>query len=357
MNTNNQSSPDCTSIFIVGCGRSGSTLLQRLLSQHDDVAPVGELLFLDMLDRACSLPRTDRRVLGDILWHRALMGRSLGIDVLRLRALLYETLTNGAAPMSGTIHLLRALEEDFEFDHDLASRPRVVLHKTLNLGLRAREVAEGLPSARLIHVVRDGRAVARSHVRLGWYPTYRSALRNWVERVRLTEDQLSAVEADRVLRIRFEDLVQEPLPTLRTVSAKFGIPVVDKETEGIDRAAVVMPLPASSEAHSLLFSAVSANNALSPSSGALSISAWRVGRRMGYEGWPDLCETALDIRGRRRWAQDRQQRQTRTWMTYCDDARHGQVVTHPETSAPLSTPDPRRPGAAMNDQAEAALGE
>jgi sulfotransferase family protein len=74
---------------------------------------------------------------------------------------------------------------------------------------RAPTLAEVLPDARFVHVVRDGRDVACSIATFFWGPeTPEEAIPWWEERLRDSRVGAGRLPADRVLEIRLEDLVE-----------------------------------------------------------------------------------------------------------------------------------------------------
>jgi len=79
------------------------------------------------------------------------------------------------------------------------------------------------PEAKMIHIVRDGRAVAASVLPLDWGPNeIDSAARFWVERLAYG----LAAESfwrKKVVRVRYEDLVQYPQTTLHSLCETLAI--------------------------------------------------------------------------------------------------------------------------------------
>jgi hypothetical protein len=70
------------------------------------------------------------------------------------------------------------------------------------------------PTARVLHIVRDGRSVALSLTdRDGLHPAFGLAL--WAHYVSRSEQSLEAMPGDRKLTVRFEDFAQAPARTLR----------------------------------------------------------------------------------------------------------------------------------------------
>ncbi len=81
-----------------------------------------------------------------------------------------------------------------------------------------------LPSARLVHIVRDPRDVAASTSAMRWGPGDPAQAARWTASVlqRWTEVR-DLVPADRVLEIRLEDVAADPEPVLRRVCAFYGL--------------------------------------------------------------------------------------------------------------------------------------
>ena len=82
---------------------------------------------------------------------------------------------------------------------------------------------ELFPSAKLIHLVRDGRAVIASVLPIDWGPnTTRDATRWWIERLAFG---LAAEHKwpERVLRVRYEDLIRDPVAELGHICRFTGL--------------------------------------------------------------------------------------------------------------------------------------
>lgn len=101
--------------------------------------------------------------------------------------------------------------------------PAVWIDHTPNNARRALTLMRAFPDARFIHVVRDGRAVAASLRKLEWGPnTMRRAARFWLEGLSFGLAAESAF-ADRSIRVRYEDVVADPIATLREICEEVGI--------------------------------------------------------------------------------------------------------------------------------------
>jgi hypothetical protein len=80
------------------------------------------------------------------------------------------------------------------------------------------------PDARFIHLVRDGRAVAASLLRLDWGPNnVLHAAEFWMARCAPGLAAELELGSDRVLRVRYEDVVAEPESSLRRIAGFAGL--------------------------------------------------------------------------------------------------------------------------------------
>jgi hypothetical protein len=103
--------------------------------------------------------------------------------------------------------------------------------------MQADVLNELFPESQFVHIVRDGRDVARSVVRMFWGPDdYISALREWTRKVELVERMLRMLPPERHMTMRYEDLVAEPEGMLRAVCGFLGMDYEDSMLGYTDRA-------------------------------------------------------------------------------------------------------------------------
>lgn len=100
--------------------------------------------------------------------------------------------------------------------------PGAVIHR------HADRIPHLWPKARYLHLLRDGRLVAASRIRLGWEQDLWHAVEDWMR----AEEQIAALRAkvgdDAVLTIRYRDLVTDPTSVLTHVCEFLGIePLAD----------------------------------------------------------------------------------------------------------------------------------
>jgi hypothetical protein len=233
--------------YIMGRGRSGSTILDILLGNGTQIESVGELVFgLSQADRdpcSCGLSLSQcpfwRRVRSDLEaqgygWDEACAMLDRGIGglwrvwrarptdaVMVRRARITRELARTITRIAGKPHLLDS-------------------GKTPAHGL---VLLRHLPEARLIHLVRDPRALLQSML---WRVRTESHLNSrqliaaklgaplflvwtvleWTV-VNQICDLMARAYRGRVLRVRFEDLCAQPAIELERIGKAFGLDLAD----------------------------------------------------------------------------------------------------------------------------------
>lgn len=189
-------------VFVFGALRSGTTLFRLLLNSHPHIHNPGEVDFLfDFIAPDATHPTGWRFDLDALQQNRVFQARSLDLPPgLEGRDLLLNLLEQLAGKGQGTA--------------------------TLNVHRHADRIAQVLPKARFIHLVRDGRDVAYSSVGMGWSGTSWRGIDHWID----TEQHwdLAAIPDEKVLTLRFEDLIQDLEKHLGAVCAFLGVQMMDE---------------------------------------------------------------------------------------------------------------------------------
>jgi hypothetical protein len=203
-------------VFIGGCVRSGKTLLGAMLGTHEECLCIPEsqfileimqgadfdlqnVVFEEILSQIKSQPRFK-------IWEMSLNSDHWGsaehttryVDVIDWVIQVYGRKTD-------------KINSQVWVDHIPASTKHF---KTL-LSL--------YPQAKLIHTVRDGRAVAASLLKHKWLNAIDRVARFWLWQLAYGLAAESCYGEGRVMRVRYEDLIRSPTNILKPICDFIGI--------------------------------------------------------------------------------------------------------------------------------------
>jgi hypothetical protein len=226
-------------LLLGGENRSGTTLLSIVLDSHPDLVVGPELDFLEPpnlgshIVEACALLLAgDHRVLGpgtdtdDPFWyhgaHFVKQCERYGVTPQRLQLLIKSVSSELESDLSSFEHRCRLIDAIGEYRKAETGTKRWGIKLQRKIA-RVDEFANVWPNAHFIHIIRDGRDVAASHLKtVPWgYKSLRDAARGWLEVV--TRPHTAAPQG-RYLEIRYEDLVIEPRETLGAVMNFLELP-------------------------------------------------------------------------------------------------------------------------------------
>jgi hypothetical protein len=182
-------SPSDVPIFIVGMMRSGTTLVEQILSSHPDVAAAGEQEFWAKRGLEC-------------------IDVSGAPNLARLRALADEYLALLARIAPGATRVTDKMPANYLF-----------------LGL----IQAALPNARIIHTQRSPADTAVSiyatpnRARIDYAHDKASIVAAYREYVRLMEHWRQMLPPDRLIEIRYEDLVEDRESVSRQLAVFCGL--------------------------------------------------------------------------------------------------------------------------------------
>lgn len=224
--------------FIVGSGRSGSTLLRRILCAHPALHVPPETYVLGSVieyweasgDRGASRAGG---VLDLFEAHPEFETFEMSLGELRSRL-------SGASEMP-----LRDVLDAFYRSHARKSgkTPRAWGDKTPLNTFCLDAIRRHFGDARFVHIVRDGVDVAASYVQAGIYSTLSEASQRWVESVRRARDFASRHPAS-CLEIRYEDLVTTPRVVVESVCRFLEVPFLPEMLHSEAVAATLGDVPA-----------------------------------------------------------------------------------------------------------------
>jgi hypothetical protein len=201
-------------VFVVGGRRSGTTLLAALLDRHSQIAVPPETHFFGHFRRRITA----------------------GPGAMQHRDLVREFFANGRA-LDMKLDPEKLLDRFRHYPPDLAHLLRASLEEYAGAFGKARPgektpghlefvptILQWFPRAKVVCIVRDGRAAVLSAARLGWRAGDLVGLSMiWRQSIRW----MFAWERRyprSFLRVRFEDLLRDPTGTLAIVDRFAGIP-------------------------------------------------------------------------------------------------------------------------------------
>lgn len=177
-------------IFVVGCQRSGTTMLRLVLDSHSRISCGPETRFLADMERIVTVdwPRLSR----------------YGFE-------RREWLDRMAAFFGG-------IQSDYA-----ASRGKVRwADKTPLYALNIDLLTEMFPDAQIINVVRDGRDVAVSHRKRFGYKSSVNSARKWPKYIQAGEVAKAKLAPEQFYELRYEDIVADTETTMRELFAWLG---------------------------------------------------------------------------------------------------------------------------------------
>jgi hypothetical protein len=199
--------------FIVGSSRSGSTLLRLMLASHSRIAIPSETWYLTALIEKFPFDRLLQE--NEITDAIAVMTShytwpDMGLDAAELR--------RRVADLSG-VRLRDLVEIVYRWHMEVEGKSRWG-DKTPAYIEIVPPLAAMFGDAKFIHLIRDGRDVAKSFQRQGWHgPWMHGYTREWLRAAELDMKLSKTVLNERILRVLYEDLVLYPEATLRRICA------------------------------------------------------------------------------------------------------------------------------------------
>ncbi len=201
--------------FLVGCGRSGTTLLRAMCDSHPELAVPPESHFVvPLAPRAGGLGSGPFEA--DSFVDRLFRQERFELWELDRAAVVAEfgrSLPQSYAEAVRVVFALWAAGQGKERYAD--KTPGYVLHIAM--------LARLFPEAVFVHLIRDGRDVASSFRDLGWSDTIEDAALHWKLRVRRGRMAGYALPPHRYHEMRYEDLVGDAEGSLRRLCEVIGL--------------------------------------------------------------------------------------------------------------------------------------
>jgi hypothetical protein len=207
-------------VFIVGSGRSGTTLLRRMLMQGGQIHIPPESYVLGTVIKRYGIWRlapwrsTVRHVLSEFESYPEFA--LFDVSLRPVESALIET------PPSSR-NLATIIDAIYRFhSREKGSGANRWGDKTPLNAYCLPDIRLVFPAARFVHMLRDGCDVVSSMIDMGRYATVEEAARRWNTSIDAV-GRFAQVHADSVLEIRYEDLATHPEATMRAVCTWLGL--------------------------------------------------------------------------------------------------------------------------------------
>ncbi len=245
-------------VFIVGCPRSGTALLRRIVNAHPQVAITRESHWIPqwceeqtgLTPEGPVTPELISRLLGHPRFARLHMGQEELLTLMRSgQPMSYACFVTGIFDLYGK-----------------AQGKALVGVRTPGYGRRLSTLHALWPTARFVHLIRDGRDVCLSM--MGWAVAHQkqrpATLATWKDdpgstaalwwelNVRLGRQAERSLGPDLYYEIRYESLVNHPAEACAALCAFLGLPYADamlhfhegrtKTDPGLDAKAAWLPI-------------------------------------------------------------------------------------------------------------------
>ncbi|HYU58678.1 MAG TPA: sulfotransferase [Actinomycetota bacterium] len=196
-------------IFVVGCPRSGTTMLRLMLDSHPDLAIPPESHFVTQFWSAHHRYEKNDRFEADRL-ARDVMGTFRFKEWRLPPEAVTERLRRLERPSFGSV-----MEAFFLAYADREGKTRWG-DKTPGYSIEMAALAQIFRDARFVHLIRDGRDVAMSLDDLGRVKL-RPAMAMWAQRVMQGRSDGRRLGPDRYLEVFYEALVDDPERELKAI--------------------------------------------------------------------------------------------------------------------------------------------
>jgi Sulfotransferase family len=305
-------SPEFPAFFVVGVGRSGTTLARAILTGHPDLCVPPETGFLPTLLRLRPVWWGSDGLRAGLFTRLVFANgrlRRAGLTPDRLHELL------SARPPGTPAESVTRIYEMF-LEADGAQR---VGDKTPSYVEHVPQLSGAFPSAQFIHMVRHPLDTVASLLRQPWGPSDPLAA-GWLWLRSVRRCSRAGLPADRLLVVRLEDLIADPTASVRRMSDHLGVRMHPDMLRFSERAEQIQQQNIHPEGHAGLSGPLAPTRHWEQELDAVDAArTWSLvaveARRLGYDV-PGVAECAVDERvAARRLAQFRVGRSWRRGKT------------------------------------------
>ncbi len=212
--TNKGANLSCVPFFIIGSGRSGNTLLRSILSGNPDISIPPESYRIPFAIKRFHIfsNRNWEKVVSEVLseFENCKEFYTWDIELTDVSKRL-ETISESKRTLSNIFDELFCAYSEKHYPASKIWGDKTPLN-TLYLDW----IGSVFPNSKFIHLIRDGRDVVSSYLKMGRYNTLLEAANRWIKSIELAKSFGSKVN-ENYMEIRYEDLVAKPEEIIKKV--------------------------------------------------------------------------------------------------------------------------------------------
>ncbi len=254
-------------VFVLGAGRSGTTLVYKMLCMHSELAWISNYLAhfpnrteLSLLHRITRMfPQLRSNAWFGSSGNAFLTGRNSLLKAVPTPVEGEQIYTQCNIPLfpeknwqisEAQVNSLRSV---FEAIRNYQGCPKFITKRTAN-NRRIPQLYEAFPKAKYIHIVRDGRAVALSLLKVKWWNDHHLwwmdqktpiqletekwnpmevAARNWTEEMDEIIEGMKVIPEEQILSVQYENFVDDPHATCVAMGKFIGLNNVEQWVEDV----------------------------------------------------------------------------------------------------------------------------
>lgn len=209
-------------IFIIGCPRSGTTLINNLLREHLNIGLANELQLIPKFYPKLkaygdlTIKKNLNNLVDDMLAEPYFSifekgySEKLGKHVIISKKDILENLPESS--FAGVVYSALKVTAD-------QLGKQYVGNKHLSMGLHLDWLIEMFPNCRIIHVIRDGRDCALSLKRMRWgHANAFAAAKLWASHIRMAESFKRKNQTHQFMEFRYEDFLKNPVEEINKIA-------------------------------------------------------------------------------------------------------------------------------------------
>lgn len=214
-------------VFVLGIGRSGSTLLNYILGSHPDCFDLNEISKLPEISQYRQRHQDFWEGPGKF-WEEKFSPKELemlvaGLSNHRITPYIPLKVERFVREITGNDQILNPYSLMFsKLDKKVLIDSSKYVH-WVSKKLRAKEFRSGELEGYLIHLIRDGRAVLNSYLRWDKNLTVEKFSEKWSRLMIQDQKYYEQFPSERKMIVRYEELASQPEATVQKVCKMIGI--------------------------------------------------------------------------------------------------------------------------------------